>query len=153
MGKVSIISVIVGVTLVGLVLGLSFYNEQAEAGLSVGGCGESFGGVQLHWDKIIFEVNQNLFNKVGPKTLFPPVIFPTLTWDIKVQQDPLSATNLERTVADFLNANNYKTFDDKEVRPHFISIVDVEYDIACRSIGLTPLPPPGDLTDSTIILK
>jgi len=135
MGKANIISVIVGVTVIGLVLGLSSFNEQAEAGIIIlppptGDCGDFGVGITQHWDKIIFKVDQRLINSF-PSPAFPAILKPILSYDIKVEQDPISATNLERAVSDFLNANGYKTSDGKKVRPLFISIVDVEYSIAC----------------------
>ncbi len=140
MGKVNIILVLVAVTLVSLVLGLSSFNEQAEAGIIIlppptGDCG-SFGvGITQHWDKIIFKVDQRLINSF-PSPAFPSILKPILSYDIKVEQDPISATNLERAVSDFLNSNGYKTLDGKKVRPLFISIVDVEYSITCPFTGL-----------------
>jgi len=147
MGKANIISVIVGVTVIGLVLGLSSYNEQAEAGISFPFTDPCiFDGVVQHWDKIIFKTDQRLFNTFE-LSLSPPILKPILSYDIKVPQDPVSVTNLERAVSDFLNANGYKTFDDKKVRPLFISIVDVEYSIACISTGIGG---GGDFTDVTL---
>jgi len=141
MGKVNIISVIVSVTLVGLVLGLSSYNEQAEAGLSNGifiptedPC-DSFSGVLTHWDKILFKTNQRLFAS-EPPPFSSPILFPILTYDIKVEQDPISVTNLERAVSSFLNDSSYRTSDGSFVKDVFIIIVDVEYEIACVSLGM-----------------
>ncbi len=155
MGIVNIILVIVGVTLVGLVLGISSFNEQAEAGGSIGGC-DAFGeNVIQHWDKIIFHPDIRLFNAFDPSPLFPPTLFPGITYDIKVEQDPLSLTNLEETVSKFLNANGYRTSDGKGVLPRFIDIVDVEYSIACPFTSPRPIvdvdmdgfSPPEDCDD------
>ena len=142
MGKVHIISVLVAATFVGLVLGLSSYNEQAEAGGTISDPCDSFSGVLQHWDKIIFQTDRKLIHS------FEPTILPILHYDIKVQQDPFFVTNLEKTVRDFLNANGYTTTDKGKVRQLMIDIVDVEYDIACISTGIIILPP-GDFTDST----
>jgi len=130
MGIVNIILVIVGVTLIGLVLGISSYNEQAEAGGPIGGCGD-FGEMELqHWDKIIFKPNQKLFND-SPSPLFPFVLSPNKIYDIKVVQDPLAVTDLQGTVSKFLSDSGYKTSGGSKVFPRFIEIVDVEYEIAC----------------------
>ena len=128
MGKVHIISVLVAATFVGLVLGLSSYNEQAEAGGTIGDPCDSLSGVLQHWDKIIFQTDRKLINA------FEPTILSVLHYDIKVQQDPFFVTNLERTVSDFLNANGYTTTGKDKVRPLMIDIVDVEYAIACASV-------------------
>ncbi len=134
MGKGSLISVIVGVTLVGLVLGISSFNEQAQAGGTIGGC-DGFGENEIqHWDKIIFKVDQRLFNSF-PSPAFPAILKPILTYDIKVPQDPISVTVLEKTVSKFLSDFDYKTKDGKKVRAVFIDIVDVEYEIACVFTG------------------
>jgi len=143
MGKVNIILVIVGVTLVGLVLGLSYYNDQAEAGifpLSPPVPCESDTGVLVHWDKIIFKTDRRLFASTPPP-FSSPILFPVLTYDIKVVQDPISATTLERAVSSFLNVNGYRTEDGSSVKDVFIIIVDVEYSIACPFTG----PPVVDL--------
>jgi len=120
MGIVNIILVIIGVTLVSLVLGISSYNEQAEAGGSIGGCGDFFEGELQHWDKIIFKTNQRLFNDF-PSPLFPSKLVPSRTYDIKVEQDPLSVTVLEEVVTVFLRDNGYRASEGK-VLPRFISI-------------------------------
>jgi len=135
MGKANLISVIVGVTAVGLVLGLSSYNEQAEAGLIIplGDC-DNFNGVLVHWDKIIFKTDQRLINAF-PSPGVLSILTPSKTYDIKVVQDPFSITNLELTVSNFLNANFYTTVGEGKVTPGFITIVDVEYAIACTSTG------------------
>ena len=141
MGKGNVISVIVSVTFVGLVLGLSFDNEPALAGIGPfpppsGDLCDSETGVLQHWDKIIFETDRRLITGFAPPPS-PLTILPILTYDIKVQQDPFSVTNLERTVSDFLNANGYTTTGKGKVRPLMIDIVDVEYEIACASIFVT----------------
>jgi len=148
MGKVHIISVLVGATIVGLVLGLSSYNEQAEAGGPIGGCGLFAEGTQQHWDKIIFKTDRKIFNPIEPALL------QGLHYDIKVQQDPFFVTNLEQTVADFLNAKSFKRGNGGSVLPGNIIIVDVEYDTPCTSIGppvvdvdMDGFSPPADCDD------
>jgi len=151
MGKGNVISVIVAITLVGLVLGLSSYNELASAGIVIlpppTGDFCDFDGVSQHWDKIIFKTDRKLIND-SPPPLFPSKLLPNRTYDIKVMQDPLSVTVLEDTVAIFLRDNGYKTSVGK-VFPRFISIVDVEYDIACTSIDADGdgFSPPEDCDD------
>jgi len=142
MGKGNVISVIISVMLVGLVLGLSSYNEQVEAGLLPNGmffpepdC-DNFNGVLVHWDKIIFKTDQRLINAF-PSPGVLSALTPSRTYDIKVEQDPFSVTNLELSVSNFLNANFYKTVGEGKVTPAFITIVDVEYAIACTSLLLT----------------
>ena len=160
MGKVNIILVIVGVTLVGLVLGLSSYNEQAEAGVeTMGGCGDFFEGDLRHWDKIIFKTDRKLKDST-PSTLSPKILFPAKTYDIKVVQDPFSVTNLEQTVTSFLNADGYRTSVGKGVAPRFISIVDVEYSIACPLTGppvvdvdMDGFSPPADCDDGNALVN
>ena len=149
MGKVNIITVIVGVTLVGLVLGISSYNEQAEAGAPFGIACESTGGVLQHWDKIIFKPDIRFFND-SPSSLLPPFLAPGKTYDIKVMQDPFSVTELEGTVSKFLTDSGYKTLDGIKVFPRFILIVDVEYEKACTSIDVDGdgFAPPFDCDDS-----
>jgi len=129
MGKVHIISVLVGVTLVGLVLGLSSYNEQAEAGGTISAPCDSFSGTIQHWDKIAFFTDRKLFNPSEP------TILPILDYDIKVEQDPFFITNLEQTVANFLNGGGYTTGNKGIILPGMIDIVDVEYAITCASTG------------------
>ena len=128
MGKVHLLSVFVGATIIGLVLGLSSYNDQAEADENgpMGDC-DNFSGILQHWDKIIFQTDRKLIHS------FEPNLLRVLHYDIKVQQDPFLVTNLERTVSDFLNANGYTTTGKGKVRPLMIDIVDVEYDTACVS--------------------
>jgi len=145
MGKANIISVIVGVTVVGLVLGLSSYNDQAEAGMMpINGFNgfpptedpcNSLRGELIHWDKIIFKTDRKLINAF-PSPGVLPILTPSKTYDIKVEQDPFSVTNLELTVSKFLNANFYTTVGEGKVTPAFITIVDVEYAIACTSSQL-----------------
>ena len=147
MGKVHLLSLLVAASLVGLVLGLSSYNEQAEAGISIGPSCDT-GGVLVHFDKIVFQTDRILFN------LFQPALVPTLHYDIKVQQDPFFVTNLEQTVADFLNAKSFKRGNGGSVLPGNIIIVDVEYDTPCTSIGppvvdvdMDGFSPPADCDD------
>jgi len=136
MGKANNILFLVGFIAVGLVLGLSSYYDQAQAGMPsiIGEPCDSFSGVLLHWDKIIFHPEVKMFNTFAPSPLFPPTLFTSRTYDIKVEQDPASVTNLEGTVAKFLNANGFRTSDGKGVSPKFIDIVDVEYAIACTTV-------------------
>ena len=131
MGKITIVSGIVGAIIIGMILGLTTLNEPAEAGIVSGNCDGGSGTIE-HWDKIFFDIDRSVKHSSLPNLL------KARTFDIKVFQDPQTVTVLEETVANFLNAAGYTKFNGGPITPLMIFIVDVDYDIAC--IFLPPGP-------------
>ncbi len=90
-------------------------------------CDSGSGEIQ-HWDKIIFTSSAAIF-KQGE-----PTIAKNTMADIKVLDDPTTVANLPQKVVDFLAFNSYTRNGGGGFHPSQITVIDVEYAIACVSI-------------------
>ena len=81
-----------------------------------------------HWDKIIFEVGNDVVGNPNGGVVPQPLV-PGRVYDIKVLDDPRTVADVTGKVIEFLKQQGYIV--DDPANPVVLRITDVEYAIIC----------------------
>jgi hypothetical protein len=79
-----------------------------------------------HWDKIVFEVGNDVVGDPAGGVVPPQPLVPGRVYDIKVIDDPHTVADVTEKLIRFLQTQGYIIVD-----PSVLKITDVEYAIIC----------------------
>jgi len=117
----------IGAILLVSVLALGVLTPQAEAGVNQGVNGNTCEIVE-HWDKIIFENEDDLLNAADN------IVEEGSIMDIKVLDDPDRIEFPMKKAVQFLNDVDWTTEDGEDITLEDLELIDVEYAIVCIGI-------------------